>query len=163
MVSFDPNVRPRLLGDVTDAREWIEALLGTVDLVKVSDEDLAWLYPGARPDDVAARWRDLGPAVVIVTLGAAGARGFAGGDPVVRPARHVQVADTVGAGDSYAAGLLHWLDGAQLTGTVASGELSDGELCSALDYAAAVASITCSRAGAVTTRAAEVDAVLGTP
>lgn len=162
MLSFDPNVRPDLLGDAERARRWIEGIVAEVDLVKASEEDLAWLYPGDAVDDVAARWQAIGPSVVVVTLGPAGARGYGDGAPISRPARAVEVVDTVGAGDSYAAALLHWLEREQLTSEVTAGRLSADALGSALEFAAAVAGLACSRAGADPPRAAEVARLLAT-
>ncbi|MCU1495095.1 MAG: PfkB domain protein [Acidimicrobiaceae bacterium] len=160
MLSLDPNVRPALIGSAGDARDWIEALVASVDLVKASDDDVAWLYPGDSVDDVAARWRSLGPSVVVVTLGPNGALGYLRGERISRPARHVDLVDTVGAGDSYAAALLHWLERERLTTQVSRGELQPGQLGAALDFAGAVAAITCSRAGADPPRAEEVAALL---
>ena len=71
-VSYDPNVRPALLGDSALARPDVERLVGLSDIVKVSDEDLDWLYPGRHNEDVAREWLAGGPALVVVTRGGAG-------------------------------------------------------------------------------------------
>lgn len=160
MLSFDPNVRPALFGDRDRARIRVEELVAAVDLVKVSDEDLTWLCPGESVDSATARWLDLGASLVIVTSGARGARGTTRSGTVTRPAVPVEVVDTVGAGDSYAAALLHWLDRESLGHAVSSGTLSSEALGAGLDFAAAAASITCGRAGADPPTAAEVTGVL---
>ncbi|OLT53362.1 hypothetical protein BJF88_11945 [Cellulosimicrobium sp. CUA-896] len=72
-VTYDPNARPALMGEPGDARERIEAMVALADVVKVSDEDLEWLVPGGDAVEVARAWLALGPALVVVTLGGAGA------------------------------------------------------------------------------------------
>lgn len=77
LISLDPNVRPSLIRDPAAYRGRLEGWLAAADIVKVSRADLAWLYPGAAPERSARRWRALGPAAVVVTLGPDGAEGFA--------------------------------------------------------------------------------------
>ena len=160
LLSLDPNVRPDLLGARDDARAWTERLVETVDVVKTSREDLDWLYPGTSDDDVAAAWRALGAQLVVVTRGADGAVGYSAAERVEVAARPVEVVDTVGAGDSYSAGLLHFLDSRGLTAAAARGQLPDGALAAALDFADAVAVLACTRAGADPPRAADVEQLL---
>ena len=78
-ISYDPNVRPALLGSPEDARPGIEHLVSLSDVVKVSDEDLHWLYPDRRDEDVARDWLALGAPIVVVTRG--GARRLRGHRP----------------------------------------------------------------------------------
>jgi fructokinase len=85
-VSYDPNVRPALLGDPERARPGIEDLVSVSDVVKVSDEDLAWLCSDEPLENVAARWLATGPALVVVTLAGAGVYAVSGGVEVRRPA-----------------------------------------------------------------------------
>ncbi len=73
-VSFDPNLRPAILRSPEPHRPGVEALVAASDVVKASDEDLAWLYAGEAVDDVLRRWAELGPALVVCTLGGEGAR-----------------------------------------------------------------------------------------
>ncbi|WP_280949912.1 PfkB family carbohydrate kinase [Xylanimonas protaetiae] len=73
LVSFDPNARPAITPDVDEARARVERLVGYADVVKVSEEDLGWYYPGTDPVDAARTWATSGPAVVVVTLGGDGA------------------------------------------------------------------------------------------
>jgi len=156
LCSLDPNIRPRLMASVASSRRWIESLVGCVHLVKASDEDVAWLYPGSSIDDTAQRWLELGAHVVIITLGQQGAVGFTSKFQVHRPAVSGRVVDTVGAGDSFAAAVLHFLDTTKLTTAVRSGRLEASSLAAALEFAAAVAAVTCSRAGANPPFASEV-------
>ena len=109
-VVLDPNLRPALLGERAAARRRLEAQVALADVVKVSDEDLTWVVPDQSPADAAARWLDLGPALVVVTQGAAGAFALTiGGARTVVPAYSVDVLDTVGAGDAFTAGLVDTL------------------------------------------------------
>ncbi|WP_327673559.1 carbohydrate kinase family protein [Kitasatospora sp. NBC_00458] len=143
-VSYDPNVRPALLGDRADAVRRVERCVALSDLVKASDEDLGWLYPGRDPEEAARHWLGLGPATVAVTRGPDGAFALtADGRRVEVPARAVEVADTVGAGDSFMAALLHARHGG-------------AGLDEALTRAAAAAALTVARPGANPPDAAEL-------
>ncbi len=150
-VSYDPNARPALMGDAGQARARVERFVAAADVVKVSDEDLAWLLPGADPAAVAADWLELGPAVVVVTRGGDGATGLCADGRVDVPAPPVDVVDTVGAGDAFTAGLLDALAGAGLLGAERAGALRAiprDVLQGATRRATRVAAITCERAGA---------------
>lgn len=151
-ITYDPNVRPDLMGTADEARPPVERLVAQADVVKASDEDLAWLYPGQAPQDVARRWVASGPAIVVITRGGEGAWAVTQGgtELTVAPVR-VEVADTVGAGDSFTAGLIDGLWGARLLGAdrrEALRAVDAGTLQRVLDVAARVAAITVSRAGA---------------
>ena len=162
-VSYDPNVRPALLGDPEQARPGIEDLVALSDVVKVSDEDLGWLYPGEPDEDVAVRWLATGPALVVVTRAGAGVYAVSRVHQVSRPAVPIDLVDTVGAGDSYTSGLLDGLRRADLLGGVCREALAttdESTLVSILDRAALVAAITCSRPGADPPTRAEVEAAL---
>ncbi|RJK97978.1 carbohydrate kinase family protein [Vallicoccus soli] len=150
-VSYDPNARPALMGAPERAREQVEALVAQSDVVKVSDEDLAWLRPGEPYDAVATGWLGLGPALVVVTRGADGPWAVAASGVVQRPAVRVDVVDTVGAGDAFMAGLLDGLHRRELLGPAAAERLRalDPEALTALlDEAALVAAMTVARPGA---------------
>ena len=162
-ITYDPNIRPDLLGDPQRARELVERLVILSDVVKVSDEDLAWLEPGSDPRDVAVRWASLGPGLVVVTRGGEGALAVtAGGVEVEVAAPRVQVADTVGAGDSFMSGLLDGLWSAGLLGAshrIALGGAGAEVLVPVLERCARIAAITVSRPGANPPTAAELDGV----
>jgi fructokinase len=109
IVSLDPNIRQQLLPDHEDVARRIDRMVVLADIVKVSDEDLAWLCPDEPAESVAGRWLEAGPSVVVITRGADGSTAFAQSgrlDVSVAPA---QVVDTVGAGDSYMSGLISGL------------------------------------------------------
>jgi fructokinase len=150
-VSFDPNVRPQLMGDVQLARPRVERLVALADVVKASDEDLAWLYPELSPDEVLARWIELGPAFVVVTRGGAGATAVAASGAVQVAAPPTTVSDTIGAGDSFMSGLLAALADRDLLGAANRPRLRaiDGATLEAVvAFAARCAAITVSRPGA---------------
>jgi len=165
-ISYDPNVRPALMGDVTSARESVEELVALSDVVKVSDEDLAWLYPGEADEDVARRWLSGGPALVVVTRGGDGLYGVTPRQEVRRDAVPIDLVDTVGAGDSFTSGLLDGLLSAGLIGGEhrrAIAGTDESTLASILERAATVAAITCSRPGAAPPSRSELEAVLTAP
>ncbi len=152
-ISYDPNTRPSLMGGAHEVRAKIEALIGLSDVVKASDEDIAWLYAGTPISEVLRLWGQLGPALMVVTRGAKGAVvGLNTGGLTSADAPVVEVVDTVGAGDSFMAGLLSGLLDAGLLGGIQGRErLRSATLADvrpAVDRALACAAITVSRAGA---------------
>lgn len=157
-ISIDPNVRPGVVGDRALYSGRVEEWVTLADLVKVSEDDLRWLYPDTDVVTVARRWAASGPAVVVVTMGADGALAVAAGEQVRRPAVPIAVVDTVGAGDSFTAALLDWLARRDLLGAGKLARVSEADLAAALDFAALVAAITCSRSGADPPRRSELEA-----
>jgi fructokinase len=159
-VSYDPNVRPALLGDPEAAGPDIEALVALSDVVKVSDEDLRWLYPGRADEEIAQAWLAAGPALVVVTRGGAGVYAVAGDVELRREAVPIDLVDTVGAGDSFTSGLLDGLHRADLLGGARRTGLAAVDratLEDVVDEAALIAAITCSRAGADPPTRAELE------
>lgn len=106
MVSFDPNIRPRLLGERADVLARFEELAGFASIVKLSDEDAEWLYPESDAEDVIRRLEHLGVRLVALTLGARGSIVAAQSERIEIAALPGPVVDTVGAGDSYMAALI---------------------------------------------------------
>jgi fructokinase len=151
-VSYDPNCRPLLMGNVDAARARIERLIAHADLVKASAEDLAWLYPGRAPADVAERWLGFGPALTAITLGADGVVAVgAGAGRVRRPGLPVEVVDTVGAGDAFTGAMLQGLHDRDLLGAARRQTLRGlpaATLAEVLDRAVRAAALTCTRRGA---------------
>jgi len=147
VVSYDPNIRPALLGEHAEAVARIERLVGLSRVVKASAEDLAWLYPGRELAGALRQWQALGPAVVVATDGGRGAWAIGSDrEPFRLPGRPVTVVDTVGAGDAFMAGLI---DALARSGLVAGDRRPSGEqLRPAIERAALVAALTVARAGA---------------
>jgi fructokinase len=168
LISVDPNIRPMLaegpvggvLGNTGPVvRERLDRLVAQADVVKVSAEDLAWLEDGADLDDAAQRWAERGPALVLLTDGGAPLRVARPGRPLLhREPPSVTVVDTVGAGDSLAAGLLTGLLEAGVTSRAALEDLPDERLLAVVDDAALVAALNCTRIGADPPTRAELDA-----
>jgi len=162
--SYDPNMRPRIMGSPDDERPGVERLVAASDVVKASDEDLAWLYPGESADDVVRRWAALGPALVVVTRGEQGATATRSSQPdellAVAP-RPVHVIDTVGAGDAFMSGLLSGLLDAGLLGSEqarrALHDADSEQVHEALSRAVWTSSVTCGRAGAQPPTRRELD------
>lgn len=154
-ISYDPNCRPTIITDVHYAREQAEKFVRLADVVKASDEDLEWLYPGIDPKESARKWLAIGgkegPGVVVVTRGAEGPWAVCASGETACAAPLTQVVDTVGAGDSFMAALLgalvdRELDGAQRRDALRA--ISVPMLEELIRYAARAAAITVSRAGA---------------
>lgn len=158
LVSYDPNVRPLVFGDRSHGRQLVERSVRHAHVVKASREDLEWLYPHS-VEQVAARWNQLGPALVVVTDAAEGAIVYReGAEPLRRPGRPVQVADTIGAGDAFTAGLLGGLVRRNLQAPEAVRAISDAQLVDVVDEAVLVSALTCERIGADPPRLAAADA-----
>lgn len=160
LVTFDPNVRPRLTPDRDAVRRDVEHLVASADVVKVSAEDARWLYPGTPPDAVAGAWARTGPRLVVLTDGPDGARAWtARGDRLDVAAPRVRAVDTIGAGDTFQGALIDGLVAHGCVGDAARRRL-DGldreELAAVLLRAARAAAITVSRAGADPPEAAEL-------
>lgn len=158
VLSYDPNIRPALLAEHRPAVARIERLVALATVLKASAEDLAWLYPDVPIGDVLRRWRELGPELVVVTDGSRGAHAIAAtGASWTVPGRPVRLVDTVGAGDSFMAGLINALarDGGLAP---AGGWAMPGpdRVRAAIEEASLVASLTCGRAGADPPTAAEL-------
>lgn len=161
VLSYDPNIRPALCGDRAETTAKVEQAVSCCHLVKVSEEDLAWLYPGVASATSAQEWLRLGPELVVVTAGPKGADAYTcGGTVATSPGRALQVADTVGAGDSFTSALLVALAYGESMSPGLLGRTPAGDLAGALSFAVAASSITCTRIGADPPRAAEVEAVL---
>jgi fructokinase len=164
LVSYDPNVRPGLLAEYRHGQRLIERGVPLAHLVKASTDDIAWLYPGQGPGEVARHWLRLGAAVVVITSSADGADAVtATGLSLHRPARDITVVDTVGAGDSFTAGLIGSLIRRGQYAPSALARCPADQLAGALDDAILVASLNCQRRGNDPPTAADVAAALEHP
>jgi len=145
VVMIDPNVRIGLASD-GEYRDRLQAMISQSTIVKASDADLAWLYPDMSYEDVADRILGEGARLVVVTLGAQGAFAAHRDFHLAVDAVHVDVVDTIGAGDAFGAALLAWLhDHDAIQPDL---RLERQEVKAALDFACLAAALTCARAGA---------------
>ena len=154
-VVFDPNIRPQVLSDREKYVALVEKWVGISSVVKLSDEDFEWLYPGQSPEKIAEQWLQGGVALVVMTHGIDGLVGYTSDGVVEVAGEKVSVVDTVGAGDTVGA-------------IVVQGLITDGllnmrgsVLKDVLHRAAVAAAITCSRGGAQPPYAHEIREKLG--
>lgn len=161
-ISYDPNARPALMGDPQDVRAKIEALIGLSDVVKASDQDIAWLYGDVPLSEILRLWGLLGPALIVLTRGDKGAvMGLTTtGEVASVDAPVVEVVDTVGAGDAFMAGLLSGLLDARLLGDIGARDRLRSAVLSdvrpAVHRGLTCAAVTVSRPGADPPRRSEV-------
>ena len=120
-ISFDPNIRPLVTPDRDSVAHLVERQVSLARLVKASEEDLEWLYPGRAIEDSLAAWAKSGPRFCIVTRGERGAVAILGRERIEVPAPRVEVVDTVGAGDSFMSSLLSAMDGDHALGARRAG------------------------------------------
>jgi fructokinase len=145
LVMIDPNCRPSAITDKPAYQARLSRILRRADVVKVSVEDLGYLYPDATGRAAATALVDQGPRLVLVTDGPRPARAFLRGQEMSVDVPAVSVVDTIGAGDAFGGAFLAWWSGNELT----KADLRrPGPVRSALQAAAEVASITCTHAGA---------------
>jgi len=150
-VTFDPNVRPALIEDGDIARGRIDRWIERCDVVKASDEDMRWIDPNRSPEQIAKTWLALGPSIVAVTMGDAGAFAMCAAGTVRVPALRVNVVDTVGAGDAFMSGLIDALWSLGLLGAERRPHLARIDvvaLTGVVQTAALSAALTVARAGA---------------
>lgn len=147
MVSVDPNIRPFLVRSREEFLPRLERFLAAADLLKLSEEDLAWMHPGLSVIECCRKYVGAEVGLVVVTRGANGAVGMNGRGLIEVPAERVTVADTVGAGDTFQAALLAGMHREHGLKPEALRTLDMSELENLLTFAAKAASITCSRAG----------------
>jgi fructokinase len=149
-IVFDPNIRPAVMSDRAEYVKQVERWVSISSAVKVSDDDIYWLYPGIELDQIANKWLSMGPELVVVTFGDKGLTGYRKNEKVAVDAKKVVVADTVGAGDTVGAVLVEAIieDGLDI--------LIGMRLSVMLDRAAKAAAITVSRTGALPPSKAEI-------
>jgi fructokinase len=144
-ISIDPNVRPLLVNPQV-YRDRLAQWCGLADILRLSEDDLEFLLPGTSPERACDVWHAAGARFVVITLGADGVLASLDGERLQVPAVATRVVDTVGAGDSFTAGLLHHLGARGLLG----GRLADlglDDVAEACRFATRVAALTCSVAG----------------
>jgi fructokinase len=148
VIAYDPNIRLNVEPDLQRWRDTLAWMAPRTHLLKISDEDLGLLFPGADAAVMARGWLDAGVGLVVVTRGGQGAEGWARAVHVHSAPQTVNVVDTVGAGDTFQAALLTWLAEHDRLSARALRECSEADLGAALEFAGRAAAITCSRRGA---------------
>jgi len=148
VMMLDPNIRPGFIQDKQRHVARMERMLGMADIVKLSDDDLAWFGETGSHAEVAEKWLKLGPKLVIVTGGAKGATGYTKDLKISVASQRVTVVDTVGAGDTFNAGVLASLHEQKLLTKSAIGSLPESAVHKALTLSSRAAAITVSRPGA---------------
>jgi fructokinase len=141
-IVFDPNIRPSVVGDRGRYAAAVEKWAAISSVIKLSDDDVKWLYPDETFESVAQRWISQGASVVVITRGSDGLIGFSAAGSVEVPGVKIEVADTVGAGDTVGAILVEAMAEKGLE------NLTGETLKATLHRAAVAAGITCSRKGA---------------
>lgn len=148
VISLDPNIRPGFIKDKDAHMARIRRMAGMADIVKFSDEDLAWFGLEGDEDALARHWLHHGAKLVVVTRGAEGAVGYTAAHKVTVPSERVTVVDTVGAGDTFDAGVLASLKMQNLLTKQQVAALSEDQIAKVLALGAKAAAVTVSRAGA---------------
>ncbi|WP_255461095.1 carbohydrate kinase [Glaciihabitans sp. INWT7] len=152
IITFDPNIRPSIIGSKPDSLAVVQRLSALSTVVKVSDEDALWLFGELTPDGVVDRLLAMGATLAIVTLGASGALLATATDRVSVAGRRVTVADTIGAGDSFMSAVVHKLQALLLSGVdaaaLAGGDALDQTVLADIgEFAVSCAAVTVSRPG----------------
>lgn len=145
---LDPNIRPGFITDRQKHLERIRRMVAMADIVKLSDEDLAWFGHEGTAEDLIGRWLDDGPKLIVLTHGADGALAYTKRHKVAMASEQVDVVDTVGAGDTFNAGLLASLHEQGVLHKPRLAELGKSQIRDALTLGVKAAAITVSRAGA---------------
>ncbi|MFN3549391.1 MAG: carbohydrate kinase family protein [Mesorhizobium sp.] len=148
VVMFDPNIRPGFIKDRASHLARMRRMLAMADIVKLSEEDLAWFGEPGDTSAVVRAWLERGPKLVVVTRGGEGAVAFTRDHVVAAPARRVTGGGTVGAGDTVHPGRRAARHEAGRLSKTGIEQLDDAFLASMLEFAGHAAAITVSRAGA---------------
>ncbi|WP_105404157.1 carbohydrate kinase [Neorhizobium sp. T7_12] len=148
VISFDPNIRPGFIKDKPKHMDRVRRMAAMSDIIKFSDEDLDWFGMQGDHDMLAAHWLDQGAKLVVLTRGADGATGYTKNFKVSVPSERVTVVDTVGAGDTFDAGILASLKMQDLLTKEKVARLTEDAVSKALALGAKAAAVTVSRAGA---------------
>ena len=148
VISLDPNIRPGFVVDESTYRERLRRMIAMSDIIKVSEEDLEWLEPGGRFEQVARSWIEGGASMVTLTKGAVGTRCITPTVDISVPVTPVEVVDTVGAGDTFNAGFLASLRGSGVLTKMHLKALDREQLRAAMEYGSKVAAFTVGQAGA---------------
>ena len=148
VISLDPNIRPTVIKEKKKHLARLKRLIALSDLVKISDEDVEYMTGGQNFAKAAKAWLKSGAKIVAITRGGTGCEVFTKQHSLSLPAPKVKVADTVGAGDTFTAGFLTYLDRNGLLGKKAMATIEATQLMHAAEFAMKCAAVTVSRPGA---------------
>lgn len=148
LISFDPNIRADQIRDPGEYRERFAGWLRWIDVLKLSRDDLSFLAPGTTELEAVRRWLPHGPKVIVITHGPSGARAYTPSLRAEVEAPRVAVADTVGAGDAFTAGLLAALRRLGKLTKAGIADIDEGTMVRALRFAVGAAAVVCTRIGA---------------
>ena len=158
LLSLDPNIRLSMIHDEAAYRALLQHLIALTDILKLSNVDLAWLMPGASMEEALLHLCGLGPALVIITQGEEGVLARSGTSQTLKISTFpVTVIDTVGAGDTFCAGVLARLADEAILSREKVLSLTEQELRAVINFAAAAAALNCTREGANPPRRSEVE------
>lgn len=157
VLSLDPNIRPGQIRNRRAHMARLRRMIAMADILKMSDEDVAWMTGGHDTAKAAGQWLKLGAKIVVITRGGEGVEAFTARDHIAVPPVAVTVADTVGAGDTFTAGFLAALSAAKLLTKKKLAAIPRHDLAAALAFAARAAAVTVSRPGADPPWARELD------
>ncbi|MDR2740839.1 MAG: carbohydrate kinase [Treponema sp.] len=164
VISLDPNVRPFMIPDTAAYVKRFEGWAACSTIVKVSEADFDFIYPGLGLEKSLEKVLSMGPRLAVATLGPGGALALLKREDgttlrVTAPVVKVPVVDTIGAGDAFHGAFLAWLELRGLMSRQAIGALAEGDLYNALFFANKAASLVCSRQGAEPPTLAETEAL----
>jgi fructokinase len=148
VICFDPNIRPTVIKKRREYLARVNRLVALCDILKISDEDVKWITGKDDLGGAARKWLKAGAKLVIITKGGNGVEAFTGKFSVSRPSKPVTVVDTVGAGDTFTAGILAALSQAGKLTKAGVASLDEATLHDAINFAARAAAVTVSREGA---------------
>ncbi|MEM1049085.1 MAG: carbohydrate kinase [Pseudomonadota bacterium] len=148
LITLDPNVRLTVEPDTALWRGRIDRFATHADLIKVSDEDLGLIFPGATAAEIAGRWLDAGAGLVVVTRGESGAEAFLPNSHYSVAGHQIELVDTVGAGDTFQAAMIAGLSELGIWSRQTLDRMAPERLCTLIGFATRAASVTCSRRGA---------------
>jgi fructokinase len=148
VMMLDPNIRPNFIPDKAKHLKRIRSMMAMADIVKLSDEDLDWFGEAGSHEDVVRNWLGRGPTLIVVTHGSEGAAGYTRDHKVTVVPDKVEVVDTVGAGDTFNAGILASLHEQGMLSKEAIANLPEDAIHKALALGARAAAVTVSRPGA---------------
>jgi fructokinase len=150
VLALDPNVRPAVISNAEIFRQRFSKWVSLVDILRLSEVDMEYLYPGKRIEDLLPEWFGAGLGLIILTQGVKGSHGYlSSGVQVFVPAQKITVKDTIGAGDSFfSAALAYLYDNEKLSHRTLVSQMTVDELEDCLIFASKAAAINCTREGA---------------